>query len=288
MDKPKAMQNIRIGVDVSSDPVGVNDSRPDRWPSWKIHTMAPNVAVRLSRLSTSALSGITTLPVNRNSTTNVMRLMMASAIGSREAIEALESTSCAERPVTSTRKGADVLRTSCTRCSPWAETGSTLGTTDSHVPCGLAKRWDAGLAPMIWWPPMYDPVRLSTRETPDSLESCTEYWSMAASRAGVAGATGATTDSGADSLEEKPWRMSSCTWRLLADVGSTRSSGRPNFTWMNGSPSRTSSTTMEPPIASGRRMTARAMRCHPPWPTGLGWWCQSTHLSMRGPNAARA
>ena len=28
--------------------VGVNPRRPVRWPSWKIHTMAPKTAVRLS------------------------------------------------------------------------------------------------------------------------------------------------------------------------------------------------------------------------------------------------
>ena len=39
------MQNIRIGVKTSSVPVGVKSSGPARFPSWKIHTIAPNVAV---------------------------------------------------------------------------------------------------------------------------------------------------------------------------------------------------------------------------------------------------
>jgi len=57
MDKPKAMQNIRMGVVVSVTPVGVNPRKPDRWPSWKTHTMAPKVAESHSRFSTIALMG---------------------------------------------------------------------------------------------------------------------------------------------------------------------------------------------------------------------------------------
>ena len=49
--------------------VGVNPSKPDRCPYWKIHTMAPKTAVRLRKLSTRALIGSTTLPVNSHSTT---------------------------------------------------------------------------------------------------------------------------------------------------------------------------------------------------------------------------
>ena len=56
------MQNIRIGIDVSIVPVAVKPSRPARLPSWKIHTIAPNVAVRLRTLRTSALIGTSTLP----------------------------------------------------------------------------------------------------------------------------------------------------------------------------------------------------------------------------------
>ena len=49
------MQNIRIGVNTSIAPVGVKPSRSVKWPSWKIHTIAPNVAVRLSMLSSERL-----------------------------------------------------------------------------------------------------------------------------------------------------------------------------------------------------------------------------------------
>ena len=53
----------------STRPVAVTPSDAGRWPSWNTHTSAPNVAVRLSRFSTSALTGMTTLPVMMNSST---------------------------------------------------------------------------------------------------------------------------------------------------------------------------------------------------------------------------
>ena len=81
-------------------------STPERWPSWKIHTMAPNVADRLSRFSTMALSGMTRLPNIMNSSTIVMAPITPRAIGSRSNSEALMSTSWAPWPVTCTANGA--------------------------------------------------------------------------------------------------------------------------------------------------------------------------------------
>ncbi|KOG29084.1 hypothetical protein AQJ84_37565 [Streptomyces resistomycificus] len=54
IDRPKATQNIRTGRVVSMEPRLVKPSRPDRWPPWKTQTTAPNIAVRLSALSTTA------------------------------------------------------------------------------------------------------------------------------------------------------------------------------------------------------------------------------------------
>src|SRR2546421_9805722 len=139
------MQNIRIGVDVSRVPVGVNDSSPDRCPSWKIHTMAPNVADRLSRFRIRALTGITTLPEKRNSITNVITAIIATASGRRPNMALLESTSWADDPVTRTRNGAGWSRISWTRCSPLADIGSTFGTHDSHVPPPPLNRARAGV-----------------------------------------------------------------------------------------------------------------------------------------------
>jgi hypothetical protein len=63
--------SIRIGIVGSIDPVGVNLSRPDRWPHWKIHTTTPNVADSDSTFITIAFSGSTTDLNVRNSSTNV-------------------------------------------------------------------------------------------------------------------------------------------------------------------------------------------------------------------------
>src|SRR5207302_7638987 len=102
------MQNIRIGVDVSRAPVGVKSRNPARWPSWKIHTMAPNVAVRLSRLSTTAFTGTTTLPVIRNRTVNVTMPMITAASGTSVNNDDLASTSWADGPPERTGNGAGV------------------------------------------------------------------------------------------------------------------------------------------------------------------------------------
>ena len=66
MDKPNAMQNNNTGMFATNVPLGVVPSAP-RWPSWKIHTSAPNAAVSDSTLHTSALAGSTALPVSKNS-----------------------------------------------------------------------------------------------------------------------------------------------------------------------------------------------------------------------------
>ena len=50
-------------------------------------------------------------------------------------------------------------------------------------------------------------------------------------------------------------RMSSCTWRLDVLVGSTRSSGRPNWMRRNGRPSRSRSAVTPTAIGTGRRIT---------------------------------
>ena len=52
-------------------PVGVKSSRPSRWPSWKTQTSTPSEAPSETTLISSALTGITTEPVMRNSRTRV-------------------------------------------------------------------------------------------------------------------------------------------------------------------------------------------------------------------------
>src|SRR5579859_3171722 len=156
------MQNMRIGVVVSMVPVGVKWRRLARCPSWNTQTMAPKVAVRLSRLSTNALTGTSRLPVIRNSTVKVTRAMMPPARGSLANSDALESTNCADWPPT--RMGNDAAfadgpvatcvaggvrwRMAFTSDSPCSDSGSTVGMADSQTPGappGAVKRAEAAL-----------------------------------------------------------------------------------------------------------------------------------------------
>src|SRR5437879_6136998 len=153
MERPNAMQNIRIGFDESSVPVAVKCSRFERWPSWKMNTIAPNVADRDRTFITSAFSGITTLPVIRNSTTNVTRAMIPAAMGTQLKMAVLESTSSADGPATSTGNGACRPRMSWTRRSPAGETGSTDGITENQAAFGEENRPDDRFAGNTLRPP---------------------------------------------------------------------------------------------------------------------------------------
>ena len=85
MDSPNAMQNNSTGMFATSVPVDVVPSAL-RWPSWKIHTSAPNAAVNDNMFSTTAFSGSTTLPVNRNKSPKVITPITPSTQGSRVVI----------------------------------------------------------------------------------------------------------------------------------------------------------------------------------------------------------
>ena len=95
------MQNSSTGMFATNVPVDVVPSAP-RWPSWKIHTIAPNAAVSESMLSTNAFSGTTTLPVSRNSSTNMMTAMSPRTNGSRVVIASTLSRLIWAVPVIST------------------------------------------------------------------------------------------------------------------------------------------------------------------------------------------
>ena len=79
------MQNNSTGMLATSVPVAVVPNAP-RCPSWKIHTSAPNAAVSDKMLSSNAFNGNTTLPVSKNSSTNVIAAITASTVGSRDVI----------------------------------------------------------------------------------------------------------------------------------------------------------------------------------------------------------
>src|SRR5262245_19958527 len=171
------MQNISTGVELSSVPVAVNPSAPAKWPSWNTNAIAPNVADRLSRFSTMALIGTSTLPVIRNSTTKVTSAINPAASGTRPKMADFESTSWAEGPATSVSNGAGVARTSRTSRSPADEIGSTEGTTESHVPFVVppVNLAEAGPGGATKDPPMYEPVSASTRATPVIFDSAMAY-----------------------------------------------------------------------------------------------------------------
>ena len=95
------MQNNSTGMLATNVPVGVVPSAP-RWPSWKIHTIAPNAAVSERTLSTNAFSGMTMLPVSRNSSTNMMTAMSPSTSGSRDVMASTLSRFVCAVPVMST------------------------------------------------------------------------------------------------------------------------------------------------------------------------------------------
>src|SRR5256885_16841892 len=85
---------------VGSIDAGVNPSCDAKWPSWKIQTMAPNDAEIDSRFMTTALSGRTTDPSRRNSTSIVATTMYASAAGVWLAMKSTVSGAMAVKPVT--------------------------------------------------------------------------------------------------------------------------------------------------------------------------------------------
>ena len=71
MDRPNANTNTTTGTHASMAPKASKPSSPDRWPCWKTQTSAPNVAPSDRVFITSALTGTSTEPVIRNSSTNV-------------------------------------------------------------------------------------------------------------------------------------------------------------------------------------------------------------------------
>src|SRR5215467_10068997 len=170
MDSPNAMQNSSTVMDVSIG-LGVKPSRPDRWPSWKIQATTPSVADSDSALSTSARIGCTMLPVNRNSSTNVVIAISAMAAGRCEPMDALLSTSCASAPPTSVviPTGVAVARTACTSVSAAADLSGTVVTTCGRSPCGLVRLLAAGDAGDCV-PEVYVPSADCTAATPGSRD----------------------------------------------------------------------------------------------------------------------
>jgi hypothetical protein len=111
------MQQSRTVIGMLSG-AGVTPSSDPRLPSWKSHTIAPSTALSTNALRISALRGITTLPVNRNSSTNIATATTASTRPNRSTIAARLSISTAAAPPTAKRcpvtsGSARIDRTSC-------------------------------------------------------------------------------------------------------------------------------------------------------------------------------
>ncbi len=87
--------SIRIGMVGSSVPVGAKCSSPARCPCWKTQTTTPKVAASESTFITMALTGSTTEPKARNSSTKVAAAMTSAIHGSVADRLPSSSTSCA-------------------------------------------------------------------------------------------------------------------------------------------------------------------------------------------------
>ena len=142
------MQNSSTGRLATRVPVGVVPSAP-RWPSWKIHTSAPNAAVSDKTLSSNAFSGSITLPVSRNSSTKVIAAITPSTSGSREVIASELSRLICATPVSCTGCPAGGL-TACS-WSSWASeagenSGALLPTVRNALPSLIPVANDGGPA----------------------------------------------------------------------------------------------------------------------------------------------
>ena len=116
-------------------PVEVKPSRPDRWPSWKIHTNTPNEAVSDSRFITIAFSRSSSDPNARNSSTKVETSAQRAACGSTAAMLSSPSSRYAVVPVTRVLAptGAGWSRISRVNCLAAAEKASARCVTSTTV-----------------------------------------------------------------------------------------------------------------------------------------------------------
>ena len=252
MERPNATQNSSTGMLASIVPVGVVP-RALRWPSWNIHTSAPNAADNDSKLSTSAFRGRITLPVSRNSSIMVISPIRPSTIGNREVIAATLSRLTWAPPANSTSRPAG-SGTACNRSSWIFDSGensaAVLRTERNALPSATPVGADGG--PTLL-PPTNVPPGAETSDTSGTRDRSAAYRSSSAVVAPVA--SGITTLIAVLKLLSKSLRSWSPTWWAEALLGSTLSSGLPNSIRRNGIPKRIRKATINAPIGIGRRMT---------------------------------
>src|SRR3954447_1087623 len=133
IESPKANEKIRTGITNHTEPVESKSSRPDRCPSWNTHTSAPKLAPSDSTFISSALTGTTTEPVMRNSSTKVASATNPRTKGSRDSSAALSSTVSAARPVTKVGNGVSTARMTLTSRNDAAVSATDRGTTSMRT-----------------------------------------------------------------------------------------------------------------------------------------------------------
>ena len=230
--------STRTGIHRSSAPTESKPSGPDRYPSWKTSFKAPKLAQRLRTFMTRALTGMTTDPVIRNSSSRVASATTTAAIGSRAPSRDLTSASSAAGPPTCTSKAGRSVRmrsTSAVAAGPWLVPVGTKSTT--VVPAGV-------------------PGRTAVPATP-GVPAMSAIHAVAA---GSVGSTAAMTVTGSVPRAGNRSASTSAVARASDERGRVRASPFSNRAPRNGVPSSTSTTATAPPTATGRRCTRRASR----------------------------
>src|ERR1700712_3833409 len=167
------MQNNRTGMLATSVPVAVVPNAL-RWPSWKIHTRAPNAAVSDNTFSTTAFSGSVTLPVKRTSNPNVMIAITPSTQGSRVVMASTLSRLTCAMPANWTVRPSGAP-TACNRSS-WASdasenNGAVLPTLRKALPRATYPLGDGGATRA---PPTNVPAGPDTVDTSGTRDRSTE------------------------------------------------------------------------------------------------------------------
>ena len=215
----------------------MNPSASARCPSWNTHTSAPNVAPSEIVFISSALTGTSSEPVIRNSSTNSATATTPNAHGSRSASDPEKSTRTAASPVTQLRYGGRCSRSTCTsRCaaSPWDEPVGVMS-TDAYgeLPSRVAGATAATSA-------------VSTGRRPATYASS------------CSGVARASTVTGSVPAPGKRTCRFCCSWTLSNESGSRLAPPFSSVSESSGVPA-TSSTAATPSATSqARRCTARA------------------------------
>src|SRR6476620_10012587 len=165
------MQNNSTGMLDTTVPVGVVPNAP-RCPSWKIHTSAPNAALSDKILSNNAFKGNTTLPVSKNSSTNVIDAIKPRTSGSLDVIPSALSRLICAIPVISTRWPAGPA-TACNRSSWLSDAGENSGAVLPMVRNALPSLIAVGAdGSPTRAPPTNVPPGADTDDTPGTWDSC--------------------------------------------------------------------------------------------------------------------